>query len=99
MYFTSLDLAYRLLEKGINITGTMRRNRRELPNVDLIMKNEALFSSEFFTSNRGVILCAYKCKKQRNITLFTTAHEEVVIDAGVKRKPNIVTSCNVAKDS
>ena len=62
-YFTSLKLAEELKQKKTIILGTIRKQQREVPSTELIMKNKELYASEIFSSPSGCSLTIYKAKK------------------------------------
>jgi len=69
-FFTSLHLAAQLKANGTSLVGTMRQNRRELPEDFLKPDKTNLYKSTFFTNEEtGALLCKYNCKKNRTIAL------------------------------
>ncbi|XP_077300696.1 uncharacterized protein LOC143921322 [Arctopsyche grandis] len=55
-FFTSVALADNLLDKGLTLTGTLRKNKREIPKEFLPSKHRLLHSSLFgFTSTKTLV--------------------------------------------
>ena len=77
-------------------TGTMRSNRRELPqNLPEKLKLAKLFETIAAKSD-ACILTAYKCKKNKSVTLLSTLHRSIEY-AGDKRKPSTISDYNNTK--
>ncbi|XP_017795067.1 PREDICTED: piggyBac transposable element-derived protein 4-like [Habropoda laboriosa] len=99
-FFTSIQLAKVLLQKNTYITGTIRKNRKNVP-------KEAKFAdvgkSKYFESN-GILMCSYREKKsQRNPVILvstncTTDNVVVTKKRGIyeseKTKPAVVHNYN-----
>ena len=64
-YFTSLKLAEELKQKKTTILGTIRKQRREVPSTELIMKDKELYASEIFSLPSGCSLTISKAKKRK----------------------------------
>ena len=65
-YFTSLKLAEELMTKKTTILGTIRKQRREVPNTESLMKDKLSQDSEIFSSPSDCSLTVYKAKKKEN---------------------------------
>jgi hypothetical protein len=96
-FFTNLKLAKELSEKGISSVGTIRTNRRELPDINAIMKNNEIFSSKFVWFDNDISLTMYKCKRSKCVALLSSTHREYSIGIGRKKKPNTIEFYNKNK--
>ena len=98
-YFTSLKLTQDLANKGCSLVGTIRKNRRELPDIDVIMKKRQVFDSCFFSPNFPceTVLTAYKCKKNKVVCLLSSTDPDTSKDDTEKKKPNIIHFYNHTK--
>ena len=67
-YFTSLKLEEELKQCKTTILGTIRKQRRDVPNTDLVMKDKSLHISEIYSSPSGCSLTIYKAKKRKFYT-------------------------------
>ena len=95
-YFTSLKLAEELKQKKITILGTIRKQRREVPSTELIMKDKELYASEIFSSPSGCSLTICKAKKRKVVCILSSMHRNVNIDQchkkNCQRQYSITTS-------
>ena len=85
-YFTSLKLVEELKQRKITILGTIRKQRLEVPNTDLVMKDKSLHTSEIYSSSSGCSLTIYKAKKKKVVCILSSKHRNVNIDKGHKKK-------------
>ena len=83
-YFTSLKLAEELKQRKTMILGTIRKQRREVPNTDLVMKDNSLHTSEIYSSPSGCSLTIYKAKKKKVACILSSKHR-----IGQGRKKNL----------
>ena len=65
-YLTSLKLVEELNQKKTTILGTIRKQRREVPSTELIMKDKELYACEIFSSPSGCSLTICKVKKKKS---------------------------------
>lgn len=97
-FFTSLSLAKALLVKNTSIVGTVRSNRREIPQS---CKSRAdLFSSQGMVEEEsGALLTSYQCKRDKKVFVLSTLHNTLRIDDSdnPKKKPNTVVYYNKTK--
>ncbi|XP_062414083.1 piggyBac transposable element-derived protein 4-like isoform X2 [Pungitius pungitius] len=92
-YFTSYELARRLLARGITVVGTVRKNKPELPPALLATRDRAVFSSMFaFTPTTALV--SYVPKKNRNVVLMSTRHAEAEVGDRPDGKPAIILDYN-----
>ena len=97
-YFTSLKLAEELKQKKTTILGTIRKQRREVPSTELIMKDKELYASEIFSSPFGCSLTIYKAKKKKVVCILSSMHRNVNIDQCHKKKlPETIQYSNKSK--
>ena len=91
-YFTSLKLVEELAKKGSSLVGTIRKNRKELPDIDTIMKDRPVFDSCFFSPNVACKTCltAYKCRKNKVVCLLSSTDLDISKDETTKNKPNVI---------
>ena len=64
-YFTRIKLAEEFKQRKTTILDTIRKERREVPNTDLVMKDMSLHTSEIYSSPSGCSLTIYKAKKRK----------------------------------
>lgn len=83
-YFTSVSLAEKLKNHKITLVGTIRKNRKELPNSVKI--NKSLYSTTTYKNQYGHTLTDYQCKKNKNVLLLSTLHPDITISESIKKK-------------
>lgn len=100
-FFTSLRLADSLRDKGTSLLGTIRKQRREVPDGDTLMKNRDLHSTEIYSTGiegSNTTLTIYKAKRKKTLYLLSTMHPTVSINNGHPKKlPETVESYNSSK--
>ena len=97
-YFTIEKLAISLKNKQISLLGTIRRQCREVPNCDNLLKDKPLFTSLIYRSHNDITLTAYKVKNSKSVYLLSTLHKIVLIDAEQwKQLPETVKCYNSNK--
>ena len=84
-YFTSLKLAEELMTKKTNILGTIRKQRREVPNTEFLMKDKLLRDSQIFSSPSDCSLTVYRAKKKKIVCILSSTHKHVKVDERTKR--------------
>lgn len=96
-FFTSLELADKLLEKNITLCGTLRRNKPYIPKELLPAKYKKDLSSMFaFTKNKTLV--SYVPKKNSAVILLSTEHtDDKVSDSEHDYKPDIIMHYNKTK--
>ena len=70
-YSTSLKLADELKQHKTTILGTIRKQQREVPNTDLVIKYKPLHTSEIYSSLCGCSLTICKAKKKKVLCILT----------------------------
>ena len=97
-YFTSLKLAEELKQRKTAILGTIRKQRREAPNINLVIKDKSLHTSEIYSSPSGCSLTIYMAKKNKVVCILRSMHRNLNIDQGHKEKlPKTVQYYNKSK--
>lgn len=98
-YFTSLNLAKLLAKNQCSLVGTIRQNRREIP--DRAKAKKSALETEVFktTSDLGVTLTSYQCKLSKSVLVLSTLHPNVHVptENNRKRKPEPVLFYNQTK--
>lgn len=77
-YFTSVPLANHLLKNKTTLVGTIRRNKREIPNEMTNIKTRSIYSSKFVFSDNSTLL-SYVPKKSKNVLMYSTLHYPVIL--------------------
>jgi hypothetical protein len=99
-WYTSVDLAEKLIEKNTNLIGTLRKNRRGNP-IDVISKK--LKRGEVIARENKNGITVLKWKDKRDVLMLSTKHsdkmDQVVKKNGVKLKPKMVMDYNSGKSS
>ena len=98
-FFTSLDITLRLAEQKCSIVGTVRQNRRELPQAAKRKQQQYETSLFTFTQTAVVTLTLYQCEKQKSVVIMSTLHPDVEISShnNPKKKPDTVLFYNKIK--
>ncbi|XP_042610306.1 uncharacterized protein LOC122143756 [Cyprinus carpio] len=95
-FFTSYALGIELLNKKMRMIGTIRRNKPELKSALTIPRGRANFSSLFaFTETHTIV--SYCPRKNKNVLLMSTVHEDAAVSEREDRKPEIILSYNRTK--
>lgn len=94
-YYTSIALAETLLKQGVSITGTLRSNRKGIP--EIFQKSKLKKGESFFLRRNDVLI--QKWKDKRDILMISTRHngefEEVKPQVGAsKLKPKAIAEYN-----
>lgn len=97
-WYTSLDLAYELLNNGTHLIGTVRKNRRGLPE-KVVTKN--LKRGEFVAQQNINGITVLKWKDKRDVLMLSTKHTDkfrnVKVKGKVTSKPAMVLDYNKSK--
>ena len=80
-FLISLDVVLRLAEQKCSIVGTVRQNRRKLPQT--AKKKQQQHETSLFTSTQTAVvtLTSYQCKKQKSVVIMSTLHPDVEISS------------------
>ncbi|KAL4104514.1 hypothetical protein QTP88_019809 [Uroleucon formosanum] len=97
-WYNSIPLAIDLLKNhNTTVVGTLRKNKREIPLCFLETKKRQL-NSTMFGYDKDILLTSYVPKKNKNVLLISTMHEQGVIDPeSEERKPEVITYYNSTK--
>ena len=87
-FFTSLQLARNLLGRQMTMTGTIRRNKTELPSEIMPDSTRQQFTSVFGFQDKATIV-SYVPKKNKAVILLSTNHHDIDISSDESRKPQI----------
>jgi hypothetical protein len=93
-FFTSLALAQALRHRSLGLIGTMRKNRRELP--EEFTRKNAEVGSSLFGFNKDATLVSYAPKRNRRVVLISSEHTHANINTQTG-KPDIILSYNSGK--
>jgi hypothetical protein len=95
-YFSSISLAKRLKKKNTSFVGTVRRHRKEIPNE--VKKSKSRLYETVLLRNEETTLTVYQGKKNKNVLLLSTLHQNVNVDSQSKKKlPETVEFYNKTK--
>ena len=98
-YFTSLLLSLKLAQNNCSLVGTIRHNRKEIPNI--LKTKQKLHDTVIVKSkeNIAVTITSYQCKKSKSVNILSTLHPSVSIpeENNPKKKPQSVLFYNKTK--
>ena len=78
--FTSLKLAEKLKAEKTTLHGTIRKHRKEAPNVDAMMKAQPLHPIKIYISPTHETLTIHKAKKNKLVCVLNLMHKTVSVD-------------------
>lgn len=84
-FFTSVPLAEELLNNHLTLTGTLRKNKREIPAELLAKKTNDIYSSIFCFTNR-ITLVSYVPKINNAVILLSTQFNDAGISTSEGKK-------------
>ena len=76
-------------EQKCSIVGTVRQNRKELPQVAKIQQQQYEVCLFAFTETVVVTLTSYQCEKQKSVVIMSTLHPDVEISSHNNPKKKI----------
>ncbi|XP_035207646.1 uncharacterized protein LOC118182410 [Stegodyphus dumicola] len=94
-WYTSYPLAQYLLTKGISLVGTLRKNKKEIPNEFQPSKTREVGSS-LFGFQKDMTIVSYATKKNKCVILLSTLHDDDKIDQETN-KSQIILDYNKCK--
>ncbi|KAB0805100.1 hypothetical protein PPYR_02070 [Photinus pyralis] len=96
-FFTSLELANKLLMKKLTLCGTLRKNKAFIPRELLPSASKKEYSS-MFAFQKNCVLVSYVPKKSRAVILLSNEHQDDKVNsAEMKYKPDILLHYNNTK--
>ena len=96
--FYSINLADKLKAKKTTLLGTVRKQRKEIPKVETMMKSKPLYSTVVYQSPFNATLTIYKAKKAKLVYLLSSTHKTVCINETYKKKlPETIKYYNLSK--
>lgn len=93
-WFSSYEVAEKLLERNLTMVGTMRRNKPAIPKQLLETKGKEVKSSLFVFDEKSTMV-SYIPKKNKTVILLSTMHSQGVDEE--TKKPEIILSYNSTK--
>ena len=96
-YFTSHALAVSLLQHNLTLLGTVKSNRREIPQSLRNIKGREILSSKFiFDLQNNITIVSFIPKKSKNVLLLSSSHFDAEI-SDVGSKPQMILDYNHTK--
>ena len=96
-YFTTLDLVDKLKKEKMSLVGTVKRDKTFLPPDFKEKKALELYESRF-VFRKDTVLVSYQSKRNKNVILMSSMHNDSAIDEeGEKKKPEVVLKYNQTK--
>lgn len=95
-WFSSLQLVEELSRHKLTYVGTMRQNKREIPQQFLPNKERPVYSS-LFGFTKDITLVSYVPKKNRSVCLISSLHHNNAILDGTQMLPDIIDFYNITK--
>jgi hypothetical protein len=90
-FFTSQSLANTLRDSKTYLTGTIRKNKKELPSI--VRTNGPLHSSIFFEDRQtGSLLTIFQCKSNKNVVVLSNEIDEASVPSQIDLKRKYVRS-------
>ncbi|GFR66931.1 PiggyBac transposable element-derived protein 4 [Elysia marginata] len=87
-------LSSHLLNNGVTLVGTVRRDKRFLPH-DFQKGTKMSKGNAMFAFTKTTTICAYKSNTKKHVVVLSTMHHSA--DRGTTNKPEIVESYNSIK--
>lgn len=95
-FFTSVPLAEKLLNLGLTMLGTIRANKKDIPEVMKPNKYREVYSS-LFLFNKKNMLVSYVPKRNRSVLLLATSSTNKAVSNDEQKKPEIIKYYNKTK--
>ena len=96
-FFTSFILGNHLKQKNLTVLGTIRKNRKEIPQQLLTTKGRQKNTSLFAFNEHGTMV-SYVPRKGKVVTLFSTMHDQPEVDnTREDKKPIMILDYNKTK--
>lgn len=94
-WYTSIELADELKKRGLTLVGTIRKNRKEIPN-EFLPSNKRTCGSNLYGFTKNTTLISHVPKKRKAVLLISTMHHSGEIDPETN-KPEIIAYYNKTK--
>ena len=94
-FFTSIPLARSLLERGQEVLGTVRKNKRELPPLFVASNRPEHFS--LFGYNDGVQIVSSMALPKKCVIMVSIMHSDNGVELDNKEKPHAIRDYNATK--
>ena len=95
-YFTDMSLTVTLLQNGLTLVGTVRKNKTFIPQDFLPSRRREVYSSTFGFL-RNITLMSYVPKKNKAVLILSSMHHEAVVSDDDTKKPEINLFYNQTK--
>lgn len=95
-FFTSLPLVEFLFDQNLSVVGTVRNNKRDLPNEFKERGKRALYSSAFAFRPKAMVV-SYVGKAKKVVNVLSSHHNSALVHSGKKFKPEIIQYYNKTK--
>lgn len=96
-FFTTTNLAVQLMSSGLAIVGTVRPNKRFVPDEFRKHRPRELYSTMFAYQN-DIALCSYANKPRKVVLVLLTVHYDSTVDTlSLAAKPQQITDYNQNK--
>ena len=93
-FFTSYQLSKELTKRNLTLVGTVRGNRKEIPQDMLPAADREVKSSVFGFSADGATMVSCVPKRRKAVVLVSTEHREDTVMPDDSRKPEIINYYN-----
>lgn len=94
-FFTSLPLLQELITWKMTIVGTLKKNKRYIPEEFKASKRREVLSSEFGFGQNATI-CSYVPAKGKSVVLLSSMHRDSAV-SNIKKKPEMILFYNKTK--
>lgn len=95
-FFTSSELTERLLNNRTTYVGTIRKNKRDIPN-ELFASRSRTVESSIFCFDNQLTLVSYVPKRNKSVILLSSMHHSDEIQPTNHNKPDIIHFYNQTK--
>ena len=98
-FFTDVALAEELLSRDITVVGTMRANKRDIPDI-MKANREREVKSSVFLFDGHITMVSYVPKKNKAVVLISSQHHDKAVGTEEQQlKPEIILHYNQTKSS
>jgi hypothetical protein len=96
-YFTSHELAVKLLEKNLKLLGTIRSHRKEVPRILTNNNRPIQWITFVYDHANKIMLASYIPKKNKNVILLSLSHSGNRVIPECANKPELILDYNFGK--